>query len=398
MDRFSWWRWKARVRAHPKKWALERWLLMYLHEQRNTDEMALAVMAHLIDNGQYAQVRVQSIWVDGTPQAEFSPKGSRRRKKPQCELADLLVCVRKESPAGLLQSEQAILIQAKVATRYDKLPGGKSTQKERLLFEECDRNQAITLYPGVNRQNPIGAYHLGDGADKRAYGLRDCASFLLMAKEEWSKTEPDIGPLQVGWPLDEKKTQIKPHDSFMNAVFGMSSRSPSMGREVKIGAAALSCEWTKMVNDLRGKYESVTMSGYNGQARVTTSASKMPARYMYFNPYKLFFRLLSRRHHPNSASYRQRQNWLSLNLPHMLPERFLEVLKRYRPANGALDWDNAMLRERVRRFFPWKGIPLWHDIPNSPPTDNVDLSHRNNPHIPMVVVTVRSIEQVERNE
>ncbi|WP_256356011.1 MULTISPECIES: hypothetical protein [Pseudomonas] len=38
MDQLKRRHWKARVSAHPKKWALERWLLMYLHEQQNADE------------------------------------------------------------------------------------------------------------------------------------------------------------------------------------------------------------------------------------------------------------------------------------------------------------------------------------------------------------------------
>lgn len=312
MWQYDWPAWSDLVNRYTGEWALERWFLMYLHDQQNIDALAFEIKSRLNAVGRSTQVYVQSIWVDGTPQAAFSPKGlSHRTKRPQCELADLLLCVRMESPNGYLQSEQAMLIQAKVGSKYNKLPGGESTKKERKLFEDCNRNQDITLYPGVNRINPIGTYKLGCGADKKAYGLRDCASFLLMAKKPWPTHVKSVQPLQVGWPLDNKKTEINPPETYLEAIMGMvSGVTPNFGREVKSGASALSCAWTKMVNDLRGNYRSVKMTGYGGQARVTTSATSVISMLRSLvNDY--FGRNVS-------AENNSKQRWVSLHLPHLL--------------------------------------------------------------------------------
>ena len=82
----------------------------------------------------------------------------------------------------------------------------------------------------------------------------------------------------------------------------------------------------------------------------------------------------------------------------MLPNSIWEELKHYKDTSGVLDWDTEIIRLGVRRFLSWRVLPLWHDIPNAPPPDNVDLSHRNTPYLPMVVVTIRSVEQVQPND
>lgn len=391
MWQYEWSAWNDRVKSSKGKWALERWFLMYLHEQPNIDALALAVQARLNAVGRSAQVRVQSIWVDGTPQAEFSPKDhSPLRQKPQCELADLLLCVRRESPNGQLQREQAMLIQAKVASKYNKLPDGKSTQKERLLFEDCDRHQDITLYPGVNRENPIGAYQLGSAVGSKAYGLRDCASFLLMAKTHWPTIAKSVGPLQVGWPLDKKKTEIKHPEAYLDAVISMvSGATPGLGREVKTGAAAKHCAWTKMVNDLRGKYEPITMGGYNGQARVTTSAATVSA------PHFVYSLINKRQSRLGFAANLRKQSWFSLNFLQSIDERTWEEVMYYK---GLLDPNNSRGPNFVLAFMELFGLVdqqefnLWRDDPSDPPPQNSNSTDNNGPHISTLVVTIRGDE------
>ncbi|MFJ5282329.1 hypothetical protein ACIP66_00505 [Pseudomonas sp. NPDC088429] len=389
MKQYDWPAWRSEIRSFTGKWALERWFLMYLHKQHNIDALALEIKRQLAAQGRSAQVRVQSIWVDGTPQAEFTPKGhSPRQQKPQCELADLLLCVRWESPNGLLQREQAMLIQAKVASKYNKLPGGKSTQKERLLFEDCNRHKNITLYPGVNRENPIGAYQLGSSAASKTYGLEDCASFLLMAKSSWPIATAPAGPLQVGWPLDKKKSEIKPPDSYLDAVISMvSGAAHAIGREVKTGAAAKHCVWTKMVNDLRGKYETVSMKGYNGQARVTTSAGVVSAAHFV---HSLFYQ---------SQNYRDfvlgMQNHSSIS-PFFLQwfnERRWKLLKKKYTLNNLND--PIPIIDLYLLLEDYWSLSLWRDEPTDPPPLDSDFGFDKGPHISTLIITVRSDEQYE---
>ena len=395
MWQYDWLAWSDRVKSFTGKWALERWFLMYLHEQRNVDALALEIKARLAAEGRSAQVRVQSIWVDGTPQAEFSPKGhSPLSKKPQCELADLLLCVRWESPDGLLQREQAMLIQAKVASKYNKLPSGKSTQKERLLFEDGDRHKDITLYPGVNRENPIGAYQLGISAGSKDYGLHDCASFLLMAKAPWPTAKKSVGPLQVGWPLDKKKTEIKPPDAYLDAVVSMvCGTAPNLGREVKTGASARHCIWTKMVNDLRGKYETVTMSGYNGQARVTTSASTVSVPHF---AHSTVSKALS---HRNFGFYFPKPPQLSLAFLHSLGPDGLEDLEYFKSVldpDDSKGWTHVIEMMDLFWLVDWQEFNLWRDDPTDPPPQDSDFNDDNGPHISTLTITIRNDEQYHR--
>lgn len=391
MWQYDWPAWIDRVNSFNGEWALERWFLMYLHKQENIDALALEVKARLNAEGRSAQVRVQSIWVDGTPQAEFSPKGHlSHQKKPQCELADLLLCVRWESPNGQLQREQAMLVQGKVASKYNKLPGGKSTKKERLLFEDCDRHQDITLYPGVNRENPIGVYQLGCGFDKKAYGLRDCASFLLMAKKPWPTNAKSVGPLQIGWPLDKKKTEIKPHEAYLDAVISMvSGATPSLGREVKTGASAINCVWTKLVNDLRGKYQPIIMNGYKGQARVTTSAVKMSSSDWVYSLVK------SRDRRRSSTANHQRQKWLSLNLPRLLDQEAWDDLVYLKSKLDPFDsrgWEYALDLTLLFSLLDGQELNLWRDNSNAMPPHDSKLEGADGPHISTLVVTIRGDE------
>lgn len=386
MWQYDWPAWSDLIDRFTSEWALERWFLMYLHEQQNIDALAFEIKTRLNATGRSTQVCVQSIWVDGTPQAEFSPEGhSLRTKRPQCELADLLLCVRIESPNGRLQSERAMLVQAKVGSKYNKLPGGSSTKRERQLYEDCDRDQVITLYPGVNRINPIGAYKLGCGSDKEAYGLRDCATFLLMAKRPWPTVAKSVQPLQIGWPLDKKKTAINPPEAYLEAIMGMvSGVTPSFGREVKTGASALKCVWTKMVNDLRGNYRSVKMNGYGGQARVTTSATSVISML-----YSLTEGYDGRR---RPAANSPKQQWLSLNLPRLLSTRYWRQLNDFRRLlDPKLEegWESSLKFMLLLDVFDQQEHNLWNDNPNDPPPEESSLNDNGGPHLPILMVTIR---------
>lgn len=395
MWQYDWPAWNERVKSSPGRWALERWFLMYLHQQEVIDALALEVKARLAAEGRVAQVRVESIWVDGTPQAEFSPVGySSRNKKPQCELADLLLCVRWESPDGSLQCEKAMLIQAKVASKYNKLPGGKSTQKERLLFEECDRDKDITLYPGVNRTSPIGSYQLGSAASGSAQGLSDCASFLLMAKAPWPTTS--VGPLQVGWPQDTTKTEINPHEDYLSAVINMvSGAALGLGREVKTGGSAARCVWTKMVNDLRGKYETIAMVGYNAQPRVTTSARSLPVA-------PLVHSLLE--YHQSSRSNGVPSSDKNLLSPSFLPlleqkaPEQLQFFQRMLAEVGPEDQYQRLSMMDLLGFFDQSAVDLWWDHSDQPPSLDTDFSDGSGPHLPILTVTLRADEQERRSD
>lgn len=389
MWQYDWPAWIARVKSFKGEWALERWLLMYLHEQKSTDALALAVMEKLIANGQNAHVRVQSIWVDGTPQAEFSPKDHLPHvERPQCELADLLLCVRLEAPNGQLQREHAVLIQAKVATKYNVLPGGDSTKTERELFENCDRDQNITLYAGVNKGTPIGVYKLGNDSDNQAYGLRDCASFLLMAIAPWAKTTAPIAPLQIGWPLDTSKKKIDPPESFLNAIVNMvSGTTMRLGREVKTDASAMDCVWTKMVNDLRGKYQPVLMKGYNGQARIRTSSATVSSPHLVFS-------LLGKYPRGPNSTNQQRQSWLLMSLPYLLGDTLRNrIYHRLMGPKKSLIWPDGLVRVLVENMKSGNRFNLWPDNPSTPPPSSTKLIAGSGPHISTLVVTIRSTTQ-----
>jgi len=393
MWEYDWEAWNARASSPKNEWALERWFLMYLHEQQNVDRLALAVADRLMADDKNIQVRVQSIWVDGTPQAAFSPKDHlSHEERPQCELADLLLCVRLESPNGQLQREQAMLIQAKVASDYDELPGGESTQKERQLFEECDRNQVITVYPGVKRKKPIGDYQLGNGSDQQAYGLHDCARYLLMANQRWGKMDKKFAPLQVGWPLLDGHKQISPPEPLLDAVMGMlPGTKTELGREIKTGTAAVNCVWTKMVSDLRGKYSPVTMKGYNKQPRVTTSADTVRSPYLVYS-------VLSESRN-NSVMSAQWQTWLSLNFPssrHRPTDRLKYYLGQWFFRKKRWSSEGTLEYLRTSGIEGADGINIWSENSNPPPTADSNMSDGNDPHISMLIITIRGLEPERR--
>lgn len=292
------------------------------------------------------------------------------------------VCVRRESPDGKLLNERAMLIQAKIASKYNKIPSGVSTRKERLLFESCDRHEAITLYLGVGRNSPIGTYYLGSCPSGRGYGLRDCASFLLMARAPWQDVADSVAPLQVGWPLNSKRTEIKPAYEYLDSIIEMlSDVAPQLGREVKTGAGASSCVWTRMVNDLRGKYEAVTMQGYNGQARVTTSARSITA-YQYL-------RVVMGMDPGLIDAESLKSIWASLRLFPVEKAWLCSMILKGRSLRASeklvkyLDVLNCIFS------IDRSELELWRDEPPNPATPKIDDFNESGPHISTLIVTVR---------
>lgn len=145
------------------------------------------------------RVHVESVWVDGTPQASFTCAAGL---SGNCELADLLLLVRREQPTGLLVDERSLLLQAKVTPRHNRLTSGASTRLERRLLERLDRTVALDLHRDTARTSAIGSYVLGASQTGTLVGLQDCARYVLAPKAATWKgvyigTYP---PYQVGWP------------------------------------------------------------------------------------------------------------------------------------------------------------------------------------------------------
>lgn len=380
MNLYNWPAWKLRLSNDPGVWAPERWLLMYLHEQDTIDALAVEIKQLLAIAGKNADVRVQSVWIDGTPQAEFTPYGHLPgAKMPQCELADLLLCVRWELPNGVLSREKAVLVQAKVSKFFDELPSGRSTDKERKLFEECDRGKAITIYPGMHRDNPIGSYELGYSPISGSYGLRDCANFLLMATRPWlRKVYYSADPMQVGWPSTATNKKISNPETFLESIAAMvSGTGNDWGREVKDGGSSNGCVWSALVNDLRGGYGPVIMRGYNKQARVTTSS---PALTML---------QLTDSGKAGLGIKSQRDSW-------RLEKDMAEQLYLLGQKHSGVSFVDSM----VLHPLLWGGgyvsphrLELWPENSSVPPSRDSDRRDGAGPHISTLTITIRRSDE-----
>ncbi|MGL6046449.1 MAG: hypothetical protein ACRC02_08305 [Vogesella sp.] len=262
MKYFGWWLWGAvnRLRAKNKgMYGRERTLLMLLHDSRS-----LTQLARSIKNGYPgSSVRVQSIWVDGTPQAEFKTMAGETKN---CEFADLLLIVRYQNSTGQITEERGIALQVKISDKYNALPGGESTKLERALLEDMDRSHKLELYSATSRHKSsfIGSYDFGTGAIKT--GLKDVARYTNFPKNKpWFSM--GIAPLQVGWPKSYTNKFFSKPIGFVEAIQRLASGK--IGRDIfPVGP---SDPWAEMVSDLRGSYAGVQMNGYNGQNRINIS-------------------------------------------------------------------------------------------------------------------------------
>lgn len=282
MKRFGWGQWN---RLHSqfknrKLRSIERWGLSYLHSICSLDGLAQSVAKVLGDSGKHCSVSVESIWIDGTPQAK-AQIGSGGVVK--CELADLLFLLEEKNTSGHIQRETALLVQGKATPRYNKLTSGSSTKKERQLLEGMDRSKPLELYKDTRSSSgaQIGSYILGG----IPWGLGDCSRYLLMPKAAaWSVPAwLTIAPFQVGWP----KTKCSPYLKGPRGVVEAIQRMALVGDIGKVVIDPSKCEWSRLVEDLRGNYARIYMSGYGGQPRHNTSRSVMCFASSSFSTHRL---------------------------------------------------------------------------------------------------------------
>lgn len=241
-----------------KKPSLERWALSQLHCYNGLKYISEKIME---SNKKFLAAQVNSIWIDGTPQAIGSFQGGTVK----CELADLLYIVQRYNSDGKLLNRKGVLIQAKNTNDPKLIYSGKSTRKERDLLQRLDRSKDLKIVSGFSEASePIGNYRLDSSVGK---GLYDCARYLLMPKNRyWKKTDTNSSPFQVTWPKDEKTNKMKDGISLTKAMVDMVGNS-SIGRDI---VDPKNCEWSRLVVDLENKYRGVIMKGYGNQPRYST--------------------------------------------------------------------------------------------------------------------------------
>lgn len=229
--------------------SLERAALAQLHCPITLDYLADRVATAYAAAGIPVLTAVESVWIDGTPQASGTTVFG---KAVNCELADLLYLVDERDFANNLVSRRGLLLQGKLADRQDVLLRGPSTTKERDLLESLDTRAALDLYRDSKRTNRIGSYQFKRGALANYTGMEDCARYLMMPKSlsQWRKQRL-LSPLAVGWP--PLRTVAK---------LGSVKRLPQVVEEMGLAATQgkpvtdpLACEWSRMVYDLLAKYE-----------------------------------------------------------------------------------------------------------------------------------------------
>jgi hypothetical protein len=166
-------------------------MLKFLHRRSSLDVLARRI-ARAAPN--YA-VKVESVWVDGTPQATFTDISGM---SSNCELADLLLLVRKEQPTGTFVEERGLLLQGKITPKYNRLTSGSSTILERRLLERIDRASQLQLHRDTQRNSLLGTFTLGASSLTGPHGLKDCARYLLAPSSK--RTRPVSGWLATWIP------------------------------------------------------------------------------------------------------------------------------------------------------------------------------------------------------
>lgn len=250
------WFWIKRLQ---KGRSLERWALRHLHQRDYLNLLAERIIDSNRLHRRPCYVQVNSIWIDGTPQAI----ATARTKEIKCELADLLYIVEELNHEGDKISRKGILIQGKNTVHPRKIDSGNSTRKERALFEKLDRRDRLVLKSGVSRSSKeIGTYLLDSSVKE---GLSDCARFLLMPKYRnlLFNLFPGWSPFNVTWPKRETSNEMVAGTALSGAILEMYNGS-SLGKKI---IAPDKCEWSRLVCDLENKYEGVEMKGYDRQKR-----------------------------------------------------------------------------------------------------------------------------------
>jgi hypothetical protein len=229
--------------------SLERAALARLHCHDTLDNLAYRVATAYAAAGVPVHTAVDSVWIDGTPQASGTTVFG---KTVNCELADLLYLVDERDLANNLITRRGLLLQGKLTDRQDVLLSGPSTTKERDLLESLDTRAPLELYRDTKRTNLIGSYQFKPGALTDYTGMEDCSRYLMMPKSlsQWS-TQGLHSPFVVGWP--PRRTEAK---------LGLVRRLPQVIEDMGFTATQgkpvidpLACGWSRMVYDLLAKYE-----------------------------------------------------------------------------------------------------------------------------------------------
>lgn len=250
MSRFSRNAWKNLLAKHMNSRALERRGLLHLHDPASLDELAAHLADHLHINGVNASVRFESIWIDGTPQA----KALTTSGVIQCELADLLIILNVIDGTAL-KRRSAVLIQAKVGSDPTILPSGSSTTKERALLEGFDDTRTLDLFRDTKAKNSIGSYGLKVGKN----GLVNYARYLIMQHTLQHPIVQTFGPFVMGWPTRKTKHNLGELELFRDI--------PTLLWDSKVGSpltSSITDEWTRMIEDLLGRYKTKRMKRFGG--------------------------------------------------------------------------------------------------------------------------------------
>lgn len=254
MSHFGWRNW-SRLHANQIAGLLphgrEREVLKFLHRRSSVGILARRISRALPGTA----VKVESIWVDGTPQATFIDAGGG---SANCELADLLLIVRRENASGGLQDEHAMLIQAKITPRHNRLTSGSSTKLERRLLERLDRTQQLELHRDTGRTSLLGTFTLGPTADGVGTGMADCARYLLAPKCAGWLYHARATPFQVGWPATYTKPFLRKPTGFLNTILELGL----WGRNGRLVGVPGSDPWSNLVSTIRGTYAGVHMAKY----------------------------------------------------------------------------------------------------------------------------------------
>lgn len=257
MSRLSNPAWDALLNKHIQSRAIERRGLRHIHDCASLDELAENLVTHLFLTGVKASVRVESVWIDGTPQA----KALTSVGPIQCELADLLVILN-VIDKGTIQRRSAVLIQAKVDTEPTNLPSGSSTFKERALLEKFDDTQPLELYRDTKAQSQIGSYPLKLGK----MSFKNHARYMVMPSMLQHPIVQAFGPFIMGWPLTLRKKKLGSLELFRDI--------PILLWDGNVGSPLISSTsdaWTCMIEDLLGRYKSKRMKRFGGFNRVEGS-------------------------------------------------------------------------------------------------------------------------------
>ncbi len=257
--RYSDWQYWFWIKRLQKGRSLERWALRHLHHRDYLNLLAERVTEFNKLHHRPCVVQVNSIWIDGTPQATAKV----RTKDVKCELADLLYIVEELNHKGDRICRKGILLQGKNTVHPRKIDSGNSTRKERALFEKLDRKQELTLNAGMSKNSKIIGKYLLDSSVKE--GLLDCARFLLMPKKrDWFLDFMfNYSPFHVTWPKKETSNEMIVGTDLTEAVLEMYNGN-GLGKEI---TSPTKCEWSRMVLDLENRFKGVEMKGYDRQKR-----------------------------------------------------------------------------------------------------------------------------------